>query len=145
MTIPSSLRQIRDPALAAVVDVILDALPGNDYRSALSALLEGIPLITLPGKMPEERVTLSLMGHLGESTGVAASGLEYVDLATRLASDHQERKVRAARLQSLWQRASDEGGSLSMVSFTRRFEKALEAGASRPEAALTAATFETQP
>lgn len=130
-TLPPSNKRTRELALTGVVDVILDTLPGSDYYSAMTSLVEGIPLITMPGRMPEERVALSLMTHLGEVSTVAASGRDYVDVATKLATSSQERNVLAARLQSLWQEASSDDMPLSMGSYTRRLEQAFESAANR--------------
>ena len=145
LTLPPSFQPNRAPALAGIVDVILDALPGNDYYSALTSLREGIPLVTMPGRMPEERIALSLLTHLGETSSVAASGRDYVDIATGLARDSTARNVRATRLRSLWQQASGEGGSLSLRSLAQRYESAFEAAASRPGEAHPAVPVATQP
>ncbi len=118
-------------ALSSVVDIILDALPGSDYFSALTSLHQGIPLVSLSGRMPEERMALSLMTHLGETSTIAASGRDYVDFAAALALDSVERKRLVMRLQSLWPQSSGEGGALSMRSYTQRLENALEAANAR--------------
>ena len=122
---PASFRRGRGPAFAGVVDVILDTLPGNDYYSALTAVAEGIPLVSISGKMPEERIALSIMFHLGETSTIAASGRDYVDLAVALATDTANRRALVTRLQTRWQQSSGDVMPLSMRSYTQRTERAL--------------------
>lgn len=129
--LPPSLKRTRKLALRGVIDVILDTLPGSDYDSAMTSLIEGIPLVTMPGRMPEERIALSLMTHLGETATVAASGRDYVDIATKLATDPAARDTISAHLQSLWQKVSSDEMAQSMRAYTRRLEDAYVSGLSR--------------
>jgi predicted O-linked N-acetylglucosamine transferase (SPINDLY family) len=145
LTLPPTFPQIQELALAGAIDVILDALPGSDYYSAITSLREGIPLVTMPGKIPEERIALALMTHVGESSTIAASGRDYVDFAARLAQDYLERNQLSARLQSAWEKSSTEGGHLSMRSYTLRLERAIDTAGARLEETRTTTALESPP
>ncbi|MEO8101640.1 MAG: tetratricopeptide repeat protein [Betaproteobacteria bacterium] len=122
---PASYSRSRDLALAAAVDVILDTVPASDYVSARQSLLEGIPIVTMPGRMPDERVAFALLSQLGETATVAASGRDYVDIATRLAASRVERLAWQARVRARWQGGSAADMPFSMQQFTRRHEDAV--------------------
>ena len=87
LMLPVSQPRGRDIALTGLVDIILDTMPGSDYFSARAAIHDAIPLVTIPGRLFEERVALSLLTQLGDCSTVAASGRDYVALATQLAQD----------------------------------------------------------
>ena len=84
-----------------MIDVVLDTLPGSDYFSVRAAILDAIPIITMPGGMFEERVALSMLSHLGDTAGVAASGGDYVDLAVKFANDPGLRAAQSERMRAL--------------------------------------------
>ena len=100
-TFPASQVRQRDLSLSGIVDVILDTTPGSDYFSARASLLGGIPLVTMPGRLFEERVALSLLSHLGNEAAFAASGRDYVDLAASLANDPEARQRQVASQSAL--------------------------------------------
>lgn len=144
VTLPPASGPAQGLALSSVVDIILDALPGSDFFSAQTSLHHGIPLVSLSGRLPEERIALSLMTHLGETSTIAASGRDYVDIAAALAFDSAERKRLVTRLQSLWRQSSSEGGALSMWSYTQRIENVLENAKARLVLAQATAKIESQ-
>ena len=111
----------RDLSLAGIVDAILDTMPGSDYFSARAAILDAIPLVTMPGRMPHERVALSLLSHLGDALTVAASGRDYIEIAAVIAQDVTACASRADNLRALLQKSS----LIDMRQYTRRFEDAL--------------------
>ncbi|MBL0122204.1 MAG: tetratricopeptide repeat protein [Betaproteobacteria bacterium] len=113
------------PALSGIVDVVLDTIPGGDYFSVRTSLILGIPIVTMPGRMPEERVGLTILSHLGMASPLAASGRDYVDTASRLAVDPDERAVQSKRIRASWMDASLPGMPFSMQEFTRCFETAI--------------------
>ena len=123
---PTSPGPTHAPLLAGIVDVVLDALPGSDYHSAVTAVQQGIPLVSMPGKMPEERVALSIMTHHGDVSTIAASGRDYVDIAVKLAGDPAARRALANRLRERWAQSSSDGMPLSMAAFVRRCEHLFE-------------------
>ena len=119
--LPPSHPRPRDLPLAGVVDVILDTMPGSDYFSTRAAILDSIPLVTMSGRMFGERVALSLLTQLGDTSTVAASGRDYVDLAAQLALDPKARAARAGHLRALLQKSS----MADMNQYVTRFEGAL--------------------
>jgi predicted O-linked N-acetylglucosamine transferase (SPINDLY family) len=125
LSLPAAQSRPRDLAVAGLVDVVLDTMPGSDYFSTRAAIQDAIPLVTMSGRMVEERVALSLLSQLGDCSTVAASGRDYVDIAAQLAVDlHLTPTARAARLdhlQSLLQKSSLD----DMAKFVARFEDAL--------------------
>jgi predicted O-linked N-acetylglucosamine transferase (SPINDLY family) len=112
-------------ALSDLVDVILDTTPGSDYVSVRAALVNGIPIVTMPGRMPVERIGFSILRHLGLASDVAASGRDYVDIAARWATDPDERKRQSVQLGASWREASLVGMPFSIEAYTRRFEAAV--------------------
>lgn len=71
----------------AVVDIVLDTLPYTGGDTTAAALDMGVPVVTRVGHRHAERVTFSLLSHLGVSGTVARSDQEYVEIACRLATD----------------------------------------------------------
>jgi predicted O-linked N-acetylglucosamine transferase (SPINDLY family) len=68
-------------------DVALD-LPGaaTPPERALDALAAGVPVVTVPGAIPERRQVAGLLGGLGLDAWIAADERDYVAIASRLAS-----------------------------------------------------------
>lgn len=122
---PVTVAGAADAALAGLVDVILDTVPGSDYVSVRASLIQGIPIVTMPGRMADERVGLSILSHLGETSTVAASGRDYVDIAAHLASNPDARVAYAARVKPMWQEASLADMPFSEQGFARRLEAAV--------------------
>ena len=122
---PVSASNAPPSALTGLVDIILDTVPGSDYFSARASLIEGIPMVTLTGRMPDERIGLTILSHLGVTSTIAASGRDYVDIAAHLASDRGERAAQSARIKGLWQEASRAGMPFSVEGFVRGFEAAI--------------------
>ncbi len=119
--IPATTPRPRDVSLAPLIDVVLDTLPGSDYFSARAAILDAIPIVTMPGRMSEERVALSMLSQLGEVAGVAASGGDYIELAVKLANDLSLRTAQCERMRTLLQSSSLN----DMAQYVGRFEDAL--------------------
>ena len=84
MMLPASYPRARDVMLTGLVDIILDTMPGSDYFSTRAAIHDAIPLVTMSGRMFEERVARSLLSHLGDHSTIAASGRDYVEIAAKL-------------------------------------------------------------
>jgi len=83
----------------ALVDVALDTLPytGGDTTSA--ALAAGVPVVTLVGQRHAERMTYSILQHLGLHETIAATDDAYVALAIRLALDRAFRTSQCAAIE----------------------------------------------
>ncbi|MEO8384582.1 MAG: hypothetical protein ABI583_05030, partial [Betaproteobacteria bacterium] len=101
--LPPSLQRLRELSLSGIVDIILDTMPGSDYFSARASILNAIPLVTMPGRMFEERVALSLLTRVGGVALVADSGRDYVNLAAKMATDPAAVREAAAKLSALLQ------------------------------------------
>ncbi len=93
----SSMR-MRD--FSTVVDAVLDTVPTSDVPSVLDAIACGLPVITQAGPLPAERGGMSLLAGLGVTDTVVASGAEYLECASRLASDPAWRGSLAARIRA---------------------------------------------
>ena len=70
-----------------LVDVVLDTLPYTGGDTTAAALDMGVPVVTRVGVRHAERVSYSLLSHLGVTETVAHSDDEYVAIACRLAED----------------------------------------------------------
>ncbi len=68
-------------------DVFLDTVPCNAHTTASDALWAGLPLVTCPGEPLAARVAASLLTALDLPELIAATPLEYEELAVRLATD----------------------------------------------------------
>ena len=106
-------------------------MPGSDYFSARAAILDSIPLVTMSGRMPQERVAVSLLTYLGNVSTVADSGRDYVDIASRIAQDRSTAAMRAAYLGELLQKSL----MFDMGKYVKHFEDALFRAAATPERA----------
>ena len=119
--LPASHSRPRDLALTGIEDVILDTMPGSDYFSARAAILDAIPLVTMSGGLFEERVAFSLLSHLGDTSTVAASGRDYIEIAAQLTTDSTSRAARADHLRQLLRQTP----LTDMANYVIRFEDAL--------------------
>lgn len=131
LKMPTSLPRPRDLCLTGTVEAILDTMPGSDYFSARAAILDSIPLVTMSGRMPQERVAVSLLTYLGNVSTVADSGRDYVDIASRIAQDRSTAAMRAAYLGELLQKSL----MFDMGKYVKHFEDALFRAAATPERA----------
>ena len=75
-----------------LVDIVLDTLPYAGGDTTAAALDMGVPVVTRLGVRHAERVSYSLLAHLGVTETVAHSDDEYVEIACRLAEDRAWRK-----------------------------------------------------
>ena len=71
------------------IDIGLDTFPYNGHTTSLDALWMGVPVVTLVGKTVVGRAGLSQLTNLGLTEFVARTREEFVEIATRLAADHQ--------------------------------------------------------
>ena len=124
-SMPMPATRVTDLTLTGLMDIILDTVPGSDYTSVRASILEGIPVVTMPGRMPAERVGTTLMTHLRLTSGIAQSGRDYVDIAARWASNPAERMRHSAHARTVWREASQTGAPFSMEAYTSRIEAAV--------------------
>ena len=122
---PAAYARSRDDAFTGLVDVILDSMPGSDYFSTRAAIQDAIPIVTIPGRMFEERVALSLLTQLGDLSTVAASGRDYVELAAKLALDLISSPNARARSAEKRRLLLENSTLADMNQYATQFEKAL--------------------
>jgi predicted O-linked N-acetylglucosamine transferase (SPINDLY family) len=70
-----------------VADLFLDTFPYNAGTVASDAMRMGLPLVTLCGKSFASRMATSLLHAIGAPAGITTSLQDYVETATRLATD----------------------------------------------------------
>jgi predicted O-linked N-acetylglucosamine transferase (SPINDLY family) len=80
------------------VDVVLDTLPYSGGDTTAAALDMGVPVVTRVGERAAERMTYSLLAHVGVTDTVAESDEDYVAIACRLAGDPSWRASIAAAI-----------------------------------------------
>lgn len=85
--IPRTMDDAADRARYRLVDVVLDTLPYTGGDTTAAALDMGVPVVTRVGERAAERMTWSLLAHLGVTDTAARSDAEYVEIACRLADD----------------------------------------------------------
>jgi protein O-GlcNAc transferase len=69
------------------IDLGLDPFPFNGMTTTCDALWMGVPVLTLPGKMPASRAGLSLLSTVGLAELAATSEEDYVRMAVELAGN----------------------------------------------------------
>ena len=120
--IPWTLDDATDRARYRIVDVVLDTLPYTGGDTTAAALDMHVPVVTRVGERAAERMTWSLLAHLGVTDTVARTDAEYVEIACRLARDASWRAaVRAAIAERL-----PSSGLADFDAYTRALESALE-------------------
>ncbi|HEY1315295.1 MAG TPA: tetratricopeptide repeat protein [Steroidobacteraceae bacterium] len=68
-------------------DLFLDTLPYNAHATAIDALWAGLPVLTRPGECYAGRVAASLLKTIGLPELIAASAVQYEDLAVQFAAE----------------------------------------------------------
>ena len=105
-----------------LLDAVLDTVPYTGGDTTAAALDMAVPVVTLAGERHAERVSYSLLGHLGVTQTVAHSDQEYVAIACKLA---EEAEWRAAVAASIAARLPGSGLA-DMVGYTRSLESAYQ-------------------
>ncbi len=72
------------------VDIALDTYPYNGTTTTCEALWMGVPVVTLAGQTHASRVGVSLLSQMGLEAFIATSPADYVDIASRLATDRDQ-------------------------------------------------------
>jgi predicted O-linked N-acetylglucosamine transferase (SPINDLY family) len=132
--VPRGSDRARNQARYALVDFVLDTMPYGGVNGVLEPLAASVPVVTLVGTRHGERSAYSILANLGVTQTVAQSGPEYVDIASRLATDAAfMRSVRAAIRDGIARSPLTD-----RVAYTRALERAyVEALAAKaPEALL---------
>jgi predicted O-linked N-acetylglucosamine transferase (SPINDLY family) len=102
------------------VDLALDPFPFNGHTTTCDALWQGVPVVTLAGRMYANRFGSSAHVNLGLEDLIAQSPDEYVQIAARLAGD----LARLARLRAELRGRMTASPLLDFVGFTRNLESA---------------------
>ena len=86
----------------ADLDIALDPFPFCGGLTSCEALWMGVPVVTLPGTMPQSRQTTGFLRTLGQDGWMAGSVEGYVAIAVALAADPgrlaERRRTQRARM-----------------------------------------------
>jgi predicted O-linked N-acetylglucosamine transferase (SPINDLY family) len=85
--LPQGRDDAENQARYRVIDFVLDPMPYGGVNGTLEALDMGVPVVTLVGARHAERTSYSILANLGATDTIAQSGVDYVDIAVRLATD----------------------------------------------------------
>ena len=100
------------------VDVVLDAFPYTGGTTTCESLWMGIPVITLAGDYGVSRAGVSLLSGAGLSEMIAASVVQYAQIAVRLSRD----VTALAELRAGLRERLKQSSLMDEVGFTRAFE-----------------------
>ena len=84
--------------LNELCDVMLDTLHWSGGNTSLDALACGLPVVTLPGALMRGRQSQSMLRTLGVPGLIATDVPSYVEVATRLGADADERRELSQRI-----------------------------------------------
>ena len=85
--VPWTMAEATDRARYRLIDIVLDTLPYTGGDTTAAALDMGVPVVTRVGERAAERMSWSLLAHLGVTDTAAQTDAEYVAIACRLAGD----------------------------------------------------------
>ncbi|MEP7181184.1 MAG: tetratricopeptide repeat protein [Betaproteobacteria bacterium] len=118
--IPLDRDEHRMRARYAVADLALDTVPYTGGEATVAALDMGVPVVTVAGQRHSERMTASILHHLGVPELIADDDIAFVELAVRLATDAAAREAARRRIQD----ALDRRVLGDMTHYTRCLEAA---------------------
>lgn len=87
-----SLTTDRYVAAMGNCDIFLDSIGWSGFNSTMESLVHNLPVVTFRGQFMRGRHSSAIMDRIGVSETVANSTDEYVGIATRLATDSEERR-----------------------------------------------------
>jgi predicted O-linked N-acetylglucosamine transferase (SPINDLY family) len=102
------------------MDIGLDCFPHNSGTTLYESLYMGIPYITLAGRPSVGRLGACILTGAGHPEWIASTEEEYVELATRLASDLPG----LARIRSGLRKQVQESPLMDEAGFARKMEEA---------------------
>jgi protein O-GlcNAc transferase len=120
--IPRTMDDAADRARYRLVDIVLDTLPYTGGDTTAAALDMGIPVVTRVGERAAERMTYSLLAHLGVTDTVASTDEDYIAIACRLAQDVPWRAAIASAIAT----RLPQSGLADFDRYTRALETAYE-------------------
>jgi predicted O-linked N-acetylglucosamine transferase (SPINDLY family) len=118
--IPSTVEDASDRARYRLIDVVLDTMPYTGGDTTAAALDMHLPVVTRVGERAAERMTWSLLAHLGVTDTAARSDEEYVAIACRLGLDRSWRTSISAAIAEKLPRS----GIADFAGYTRALEAA---------------------
>jgi len=80
-------------SLVASGDIWLDPPGWSGYNGTLEAIAAGLPVVTLPGEQMRSRISAGILRQLGTPTPICTSKVEYLALATDLATNPDKRNA----------------------------------------------------
>jgi predicted O-linked N-acetylglucosamine transferase (SPINDLY family) len=111
-----------DRARYDLIDAVLDTLPYSGGDTTAAALDMGVPVVTRVGERAAERMSFSLLTHLGVTDTAAWTDEEYIAIACRLAQDAPWR----AEIASAIAIKLPQSGLADLDRYTRSLETAYE-------------------
>jgi predicted O-linked N-acetylglucosamine transferase (SPINDLY family) len=118
--IPCTRNDADDRARYRLIDVVLDTMPYTGGDTTAAALDMHVPVVTRVGERAAERMTWSLLAHLGVTETAAGTDEEYVAIACRLGTDAGWRASIAAAIAEKLPRS----GLADFDHYTRALEAA---------------------
>ena len=122
-----------DRARYRLIDAVLDTLPYTGGDTTAAALDMGIPVVTRVGERQAERMTYSLLAHLGVTATVAHNDDDYVAIAVRLARDRPWRDAVAAEIVAALPVSGLADADRYARSLESAYERALALKARKPD------------
>jgi protein O-GlcNAc transferase len=120
--VPWTMAEATDRARYRLIDIVLDTLPYSGGDTTAAALDMGVPVVTRVGERAAERMSWSLLAHLGVTDTAAQTDAEYVAIACRLAADARWR----AAIRNAIEARLPESGLADPDRYTRALEAAYE-------------------
>ena len=109
--------------LYQIVDIALDTLPCNQGLNSLDALWMGVPLVTLAGSKPAQRIGASILTQLKLDEWIASSEEEYVNKIIALVQQSaDERHAQRKNLREMMRQST----LMNEVAYTKAFEAKLK-------------------
>jgi protein O-GlcNAc transferase len=109
-------------ALLDLCDIYLDCPAFSGYTTAWQAVQRGLPIVTLEGRFMRQRLAAGLLRKIGMTDTIAASKVDYIEIAARLAAECRDPNRRDARRSALKVAAPQMDNDVSVV---RAFEQSL--------------------
>jgi predicted O-linked N-acetylglucosamine transferase (SPINDLY family) len=120
--IPWTMNDATDRARYRLIDAVLDTLPYSGGDTTAAALDMGVPVVTRVGERAAERMSFSLLAHLGVTETVAWTDQEYIAIACRLAQDAPWRAAIASAIAT----RLPQSGLADLDRYTRSLETVYE-------------------
>jgi protein O-GlcNAc transferase len=104
------------------MDIYLDCPAFSGYTTAWQAIHGGLPIVTREGEFLRQRLAAGLLRQIGITDGIAMTGDQYVQIASRWAQECKQSDLWVARRERVRRAAPMADGNCSAV---RAFEQVL--------------------